>query len=292
MSCPDCFRGGKATGDPKGSITTLHGVSTYIAGPAPTATSGSTIIFYTDAFGLNLVNNKLLADAYAVATGFRVLVPDIIPGGPMSTAILEMMDTVMAPVPWWNVRGWAVRGWTMAHALTYAIPFFIRALPSKAASFEPSLKYARAVRAELPEGAKLGVAGFCWGGYQSINLCSEPAVPGGSTRLIDAQFCAHPSGLKLPNDVVNAVTKWKPSVSIAQATEDFALSNKVMLETEALVRQKAGEGKGEGGFNWEIRYYEGVPHGFAVRAREGFEKEAEAADVAKEQAVEWFKKWL
>jgi hypothetical protein len=51
MACPDCFRGGKATGDPKGTISTLHGIETYIAGTSTTQTSQSTIIFYTDAFG-------------------------------------------------------------------------------------------------------------------------------------------------------------------------------------------------------------------------------------------------
>jgi hypothetical protein len=38
-------------GDPKGTISTLHGIETYIAGTATTQTSQSTIVFYTDAFG-------------------------------------------------------------------------------------------------------------------------------------------------------------------------------------------------------------------------------------------------
>jgi len=293
MSCPDCFRGGQATGSPKGTLTTLHGYSTYVAGPSPSSPSPSTIILYTDAFGLRLVNNKLLADAYAAATGFNVLVPDIIPGGGMTPAVNARLDVVMTPVPLWNVWGWLVRGWNLAVALRYAVPFMIRAKPDKrTACFEPCLAFARRVRAELGPGAKLGVAGFCWGGYQSINLCKEATVAGGTERLIDAEFCAHPSNLKLPDDVVEAVLAFKTPVAIAHATEDFALKNEVMLKTEALLREKTGSGDGEGGYHWKIRYYEGVPHGFAVRAREGMEKEAAAADEAKEQAIEWFKRWL
>jgi hypothetical protein len=47
MACPHCFRGGKAVGDPKGSITTIHGVQTYVADIPSTTTSSSRIIYYT-----------------------------------------------------------------------------------------------------------------------------------------------------------------------------------------------------------------------------------------------------
>jgi dienelactone hydrolase len=200
MVCRDCFRGGKAEGDPQGTMTELHGHQTYIAAPSAT-TSESTIIFYTDAFGLSLLNNKLLADAYAIATGFRVLVPDIIPGGPCSPDVMEIMDKVVDPVATFDVYGQANRIFHFMKALTYFGPFFWRAWPSSNACFQPCLAYARKVKAELPQGAKLGVAGFCWGGYQSINLCAQPAVEGGSERLIDAEFCAHPSGLNAPADM-------------------------------------------------------------------------------------------
>ena len=292
MACPDCFRGGKAVGDPVGSITTIHGVETYVAGTPSTTTSSSTIIYYTDAFGLSLVNNKLLADAYASATGFRVLVPDIIPGGPMSPAVMPIMDQVMAPVSLFNIWGQLSRAVSFFRALTYFGPFFIRAFPSSNACFLPCLEYARKVKAELPPGAKLGVAGFCWGGYQSINLCAQPTVEGGSEKLIDAQFCAHPSGLNAPNDIVNAVTKFKSAVSIAHANVDFALPTPKIEEAEAILRQQAGHGDGENGFNYQIKIYEGVGHGFAVRAKPGDSKEADGADEAKAQAIAWFKKWL
>lgn len=292
MACPDCFRGGKAIGDPKGTIETLYGRTTYIAGPPPTSPKGSTIIYYTDAFGLDLVNNKLLADAYAVATGFRVLVPDVIPGGPMSPDLMPMMDKVMEPVPLFNLWGQVTRVFNLFKALSHALPFLYRASPQYSACFDPCLEYARKVKADLPEGAKLGVSGFCWGGYQSINVCSKPSIEGGTERLIDAQFCAHPSRLNLPDDVVNAVLRFKTPVAIAHAQNDYALPNSKMDEVEALLRQKAGNGEGENGFYYHIKRYPDVGHGFAVRAAPGNEKEAIGADEAKEQAVEWFKRWL
>lgn len=277
-------------------METLHGVETYIAGGAPPGieTSGSTIIFYTDAFGLKLVNNKLLADAYAIGTHCRVLVPDIIPGGPMDPAVMPIMDRVMTPVGLFNVPGQLARAWSLVRALSYFVPFFWRAFPSYKASYAPCLAYARKVRAGLPAGAKMGVAGFCWGGHQSLKLCTESAAEGGGGEqgLVDAQFCAHPSGLKMPDDVVQPVLRFKTPVAVAHAQEDFQLPTKKVEEAEALLRQEAGDGQGENGFYYQIRIYEGVQHGFAVRAKPGDEKEASGADEATVQAIEWFKRWL
>ncbi|KAF2464922.1 alpha/beta-hydrolase [Lindgomyces ingoldianus] len=292
MTCRDCFRGGRATGDPTGEISAQYGLSTYVAGTPSTTTSASTVIFLTDAFGLKLVNNKLLADAYASATGFRVLVPDIIPGGACSPDVMPIMDEVLEPVSFFNIWGQIKRVMALARAMTYFVPFFWRAFPSSPASFKPCLEYARKVKADLPPGAKLGVAGFCWGGYQSINLCAQPAVEGGSERLIDAQFCAHPSGLNVPTDILNAITRFKSPVAIAQARDDFALPTRKVEETEAILRQTIGKGEGEDGINYQITYYDNCPHGFAVRARPGYEADAKGADAAKEQAIEWFKRWL
>lgn len=83
MSCPDCFKGSVHTyAEPKGTLhEKLNGYKTYVSLPPSDTNPKSTIIFITDAFGLYLPNNKLLADHYAHATGCRVLVPDIIPGG-------------------------------------------------------------------------------------------------------------------------------------------------------------------------------------------------------------------
>jgi dienelactone hydrolase len=91
---------------------------------------------------------------------------------------------------------------------------------------------------------------------------------------------------------VNAVGKFKSAVAIAHAEEDFAVALKTIHETEAELRQKYGSGEGENGFNYQIKIYPGVGHGFAVRAKPGSNKESDGADEAKEQAVEWFKKWL
>ena len=291
MSCTDCFRGGRATGNPTGSITTIHGLKTYVAAPPAKSTSSSTIIIFTDAFGLGLVNNKLIADSYSLLTGFRVLVPEVIPGGGMSPDVMPVMDIVLEPVaPFWNIWGQARRAFNLVKALSHFIPFMIRAHPPKA--FPTCLEFARKVKAELPAGAKLGVAGFCWGGYHSLHSCMEPAVQGTTERLVDAQFCAHPSLLKIPGDIVDAVSKFKTPVSIALGDQDYVLKPAQLEEEEAVLRTSVGEGNGQNGVFYEFKVYKGPGHGFAVRAKPESDVEAKAADEAKDQAVEWFKRWL
>jgi dienelactone hydrolase len=154
------------------------------------------------------------------------------------------------------------------------------------------LEFARAVRAELTEGAKLGVCGFCWGGYPSTALCAESAVSGSEEQLIDAQFCAHPSALETPAAIVDAVSKFKVPYSLAAAEKDHRLSMKKVDEVEAALRARVGAGEGENVYHYEIVRYGGCGHGFAVRAGPENEVEMEGAGKACEQAVRWFKKWL
>ncbi|OCL01902.1 hypothetical protein AOQ84DRAFT_200663 [Glonium stellatum] len=295
MSCPDCFRGTIHNHDPgvegvNGHEETVHGKRTYIATPTLPADSQSTVLFITDAFGIDFVNNKILADKYAAGTGLRVLLPDLIPGGAMSTFAMELMDQVMEPVSWWNIWGQLKRIGAVFRAIGYVAPFMIRSGPAK--SYPSVLQWTRKLKADMPAGAKLGVAGFCWGGYQSTNLSKEPAIEGGSVRLVDAQFCAHPSALALPDMIVDAVKTFKVPYSLAQADLDFGLPTKKVHETEAKLRQEVGDGQGEGGYVYEIKILKGCHHGFAVRAKPGDTVESKGADDAKDQAIEWFKKHL
>lgn len=294
MSCPDCFKGGvhNHKGDAKGHEEQLYGIRTYITGPSPDSTSKSTIIYFCDAFGLDLINNKILADQYAAGTGFRVLVPAVIPGGPASLGLMKSMELAFEPVTtWWNVWGYVKKLGSILTTVWLFGLFTMRANPTKSKAWEPILEYTRNAKKDLPSGAKLGVCGFCWGGYPSTKLCAEPAVEGGSERLVDAQFCAHPSALKAPDMIIDAVTKFKVPYSLAVASKDFVMSKTQVEETDALLRQKT-EGADQNDYAYEIKYYEDCQHGFAVRAKSGDVVQEKASEEACSQAVTWFKKWL
>lgn len=84
MSCPDCFRGGVSESQPTGTIKTIHGIQTYVAQPADGVTPKGIIVYITDAFGWDFVNNRILSDKYAKEGGFLVYCPDFMNGIPIS----------------------------------------------------------------------------------------------------------------------------------------------------------------------------------------------------------------
>lgn len=148
------------------------------------------------------------------------------------------------------------------------------------------------MRAELPPGGKLGVAGFCWGAWGATKLCAESAVEGGEERLIDAQFNAHPSYIiDTPEMVVEAITKLKVPYASAVAEKDFQFNAEAAGKTEARVREVAGVSGAEGGYTYEFKIYKGCKHGFAVRAQEDTAN-MEGSKEALNQAVAWYNKYL
>ena len=84
-------------------------------------------------------------------------------------------------------------------------------------------------------------------------------------RLVDVQFCAHPSHLSLPDMIIDAVTTFKVPYSLAQADVDIVLPTKKVLDMEARLRQTIGDGQGEGGHNYEIKIWKDCRHGFNSR---------------------------
>lgn len=286
MSCPDCLKGVARYGHPAGVEETIGGVLTYVSksaegsGPSPT----STIIFITDAFGMNLVNSKLLADEYAARTGYRVLVPDIIPGGGVPVDSLELMERVSAPVAGLDFYGHAARIYNGILIMSRFLPFALRTRNV----FPSVLAYARVVKSELPQGTKLGAAGFCWGGLQTTKLSGEPSEENGTEALLDAHFTAHPAGLKSPVDFVEAAKRFHVPISVAVGDKDMVMSS----DDVRTLQSSLGEEFSQDVSRCEVVLYENCGHGFAVRADPNKTVENEGAERATTQAVEWFKKHL
>ena len=289
MSCPDCFRGAIHThAEPTGTIETLHGLKTYVAGGSDSSRSKSTIIYLPDAFSLKLVNNKILADKYASVTGCRVLIPDVIPNGGLDTSVLAGFEYVSeTSLSVWN---FLPKAWTVVTLLPHIIPFMYGGHPKY--QHVKILEYARAVRKELPAGGKLGVCGFCWGAYPATKLCAEGSTPDSTTeRLIDAQFNGHPSYIfQEPTIIPDSIKTFKTPYAIAVAEKDMQFNAEVADKTEATLREKLGiKGTGEEGYVYEFRRYKGATHGFCVKAREA---DMENYHGAVTQATEWFGKYL
>jgi dienelactone hydrolase len=290
MSCPECFAGSAWQAQPTGTFTTLHGVRTYVASGGSSRPGDTTIVMITDAFGFNLANSQLLADVYAASTGFRVLIPDVIPGGGVPLYSLDLMNSVRRPVAWWNVWGHLKRIGTIVRMMSVFIPFARRTRNV----YPQILDYTRAVRADLNPGKKLGVAGFCWGAMHTIQLSAESASleeNGNHTQepLVNAQFVAHPSGLK-PAAMTELLSRLAMPFSIAIGDSDMILSKENVNELEAGLRMSYPID--EQPSRLEVKMYDKCGHGFAVRADRSKAVENEAADLAAKQAVNWFKSFL
>ena len=78
--CADCFSGFVHDGTPTGKIATIHGLPVYVAEPGNGVKPKGLIVMIHDAFGMDFVNNKILADRYAKRGGFLVYLPDFMDG--------------------------------------------------------------------------------------------------------------------------------------------------------------------------------------------------------------------
>ncbi|KAH7316943.1 Alpha/Beta hydrolase protein [Stachybotrys elegans] len=284
MYCQDCFKGTIHDGTPRGKQEVVHGIPTYVASPEGNPVPSAVIIFISDIFGTKLINNKLLADKYATDTGCLVFVPDIIPGGGASLALIDAMDIMNTSVLWYDIPGQIRRVLAGLQAVSIMGPMLVRtrnAVPQL-------LEYSRAAKSALPEGGRLGVAGFCWGGYQSIKLSQEPMTPGSKTPLVDAHFVAHPSGANVPNDLITSVKALAVPTSLAIGDRDLMLPVKSIAPLEEAMAEAFGGNKDL----YQVAVYEGCTHGFAVRADPKQAIEDKGAIAAAEQAKRWFRKHL
>lgn len=203
---------------------------------------------------------------------------------------MEQIDTVMVPIT--SLGGYDPLEWikkivAFLRILVIFVPFMIVARPAKA--YPKILAYARGIKSDMGVGKKLGVCGFCWGGYASTNLCAEAVVEGGKERLVDVQFCAHPSALKTPSMIVDAVSTFGVPYSCAVPEKDMVFTLKAARETEAVLREKVGTPEAK---NYEFVVHDGCTHSFAVRANPHNKVEYQGLEDAARQAVNWFNKFL
>jgi dienelactone hydrolase len=328
MSCSECFAGAvDANADTplRGTMEVIHGRRCYVSlPPTPTPAStdqttctstgasspNTTIIYLTDAFGLNLPNAPHLADRLSLQTGFRVLVPDLIPFGgarPSVMAARDRADGLAKTAAWWDLPSQIKKVALNLFTLFFTTRFVLWSSPKVAYRWR-IVPFVKSVREELvkSEGtmkgkARLAVIGFCWGGYGSTRLCTEAFGPDGKQRLVDVQVCGHPFALTTPRMVVEAVTKFSvPYLMLIGdqdgwlKIEDVERTKKALEEVVDQEREGATE-TGESGrraYVGEIKVYPGCTHGFVVRAKPGNEVETSAAEDARVMAIDWLKNYL
>ncbi|KAH7074020.1 Alpha/Beta hydrolase protein [Paraphoma chrysanthemicola] len=275
MSCPDCFRGQDHFGPTTGSETVMYGLDVYITKPPESSDmhSQNVIVLFSDAFGWGTTNLRQLADSYARRTGCHVLLPDFMYGGALPAWIKTHMDRISDKSA--SIWDYMFKSVLIVQAAYYIVPFFIRNAAHK--RYKLAVNFVSNIRAELPAGAKIGVAGFCWGAHATTRLARCDHISNANQPLIDAAFTAHPSevkvddfsGIKVPYSMIIG------DIDFAMRIEDVKKVTDILSANIALVN--------------EVVVVPGARHGFAVRANPNDPSEKEMADQAEDQLVKWFR---
>ncbi|KAG9248162.1 Alpha/Beta hydrolase protein [Calycina marina] len=290
MACPDCFSGTTHVGNPTGSVETIHNIPTYVTKPDEGATPKGLIIYLSDAFGWDFVNNRILADHYAKRGQFLVYVPDFMNGHAAPLTALDLLHKIMAPGSWLTALVYKPL-WTM-RAMSIIIPFVY--YNREAVAAPRVYNFFKALRTSAPpfptDDFKIGAAGFCWGGKYAIDLCADrPSTrierhssqkTTGIQPLVDCGFTAHPSNVKMPVDIEAATLP----LSIAVGDKDMAMKSPLIQQMKKILESKKSD-------IHQVVIMPGAKHGFAVRAEEG-ELQMSKAQEAEDQAISWFNKWF
>jgi dienelactone hydrolase len=122
---------------------------------------------------------------------------------------------------------------------------------------------------------RVGVLGYCYGGWSSFRLGSKSHSP----PLVDCISAAHPTWLTKEeiDDIGVPVQILAPEIDAAFTPELKAYAN-------AVIPTK--------GVPYDYQYFPGVEHAFATRGNLNDEKEKRAMVRGKNAQVAWMREWL
>lgn len=170
----DCCKSGVIhEGESKGTFQEIAGVRTYVALPAGDYDKTVAHVFCPDVFGFELINNRLLADSFAL-NGIPTYIPDFFNGDALNEKMMNNPD--------FNLR----RDWKPKHG-----PETVR----------PSLD---AVISQLRKNGVTRLAGnsHCFGARYAVDLVLEGTFTLG--------VFSHPSNLQIPEDLEALKAKVAP----------------------------------------------------------------------------------
>jgi len=165
-----CLCGEIHTGKPKGHFEQIAGFRTYVASPAH-AKKDKVVLYITDVFGLDFINNQLLADTYAEETGVPVYIPDFVENDPVPLNAFEV--------------GFDFGKWLGVHNKDRVYPF--------CKNFVTELREKHGV-------TRIAATGYCWGALFGVELSKQAG-------LIDGVVSSHPSLLSIPDDIEAIATQ-------------------------------------------------------------------------------------
>jgi len=162
--CKDCIRGVRHEGTAEGKWEVLGDIRTYVATPEIEYPKDKVLLYLTDVFGAEFLNNQLLADDFA-RNGFKVIMPDLFNRDPIPESAFDPSS------------GFSIPEWLLKHGTEQT-----RSIIDKV------------IAALKEQGVKdIGATGYCYGARGVFDLAFD--------GQIKASVVSHPSLLKNPDDL-------------------------------------------------------------------------------------------
>ncbi|KAG9218647.1 hypothetical protein PLEOSDRAFT_1076398 [Pleurotus ostreatus PC15] len=181
--CADCVKGVRHEGTLEGQLENIGGIECYTATPAGDFPKDKVLLFLPDAFGISLINSRLLVDDFA-RNGFKTVAPDIFNGDPVPEDYLD------------SKRQFSLADWFKTHAPEHTRPTIDKV-----------------VTALKEQGVKhFAATGYCFGGRYCFDLAFD--------NVVDAVVVSHPSLLKIPEDLEKYAKNSKAPLLINSCTTD------------------------------------------------------------------------
>ncbi|CDS01833.1 related to AIM2-cytoplasmic protein involved in mitochondrial function or organization [Sporisorium scitamineum] len=266
--CIHCVTGFRIPGEPRGKMETIHGLPAYVATPTSPASDSATkaIIYFYDAFGLKLANNKVIPDKIADATGLTVYVPDVFNGGGLSEESVSVARSTAADMKSASL----FTKLKVGAAFALAGPFFARNLP--AFKIPKLKKWIEELKASYGY-TRLGGVGYCYGAKLVIAL--------NASDHIDVSVANHPS--MITNGDIAAI---KNPILFNCAEEDPMFSQQYAKDVQKQWAEEGGKPVNE------FKFYPNTVHGFAARPNLADRQDKEAFEGAFTAGVEFWKAHL
>lgn len=206
----------------------------------------------------------------------------------MSPSVIPSAHTLLEKQSWFTTI--FIKPLLLVQVLYHILPWMITCSIAKTEA--GVIKYFRSLRTSPPpfetKDLKIGTAGFCWGGKHVVTLAkddpkhrvvrhSSQTLSSNPEPLIDAAFVAHPTYIKVPDDV-EAI---KIPISWAVGEEDLQMKAENVRKVKEILESSKG-------VEHEVQLLPGAKHGFANRTDPDDEVAMAAATRAEEQAKSWF----
>lgn len=225
--------------------------------------------------------------------GFQ-FTPDlcIFKGRAMSLSIMPIIDKLFEKSSWLHT---VFCKWFHAlKVMWHVVPWMLTCTPAKTEA--EVIKYFKSIRTSTPPfhtaNLKVGAAGFCWGGKHTVTLAkddpnhrvirhSSQTRASNPEPLIDAAFVAHPTFIKVPDDIepIKIPISWSVGEEDMQMKGPDIKKMKIILEGKKDTRHNVG-------------IIPRAKHGYAVRFHPEDDEEMAAAEKAEKQALSWFSQWF